>query len=153
MQTKSDSGKRIVITGAIVIAIIVAVLVAIGLRIDNWERDWNTNFAELQADAEDPSLRPIEKPQSPTELADEMIQRVEQARRWSFVSRRKDGDAVIVKLTHATTLLGLVDDVEVTIEPTAAGSLLTARSQSRIGKGDLGQNPRNLRELTKLLED
>jgi uncharacterized protein (DUF1499 family) len=39
------------------------------------------------------------------------------------------------------------DDIRVQIEPAAEGTRLSAESRSRVGKGDLGQNPRNLREL------
>jgi uncharacterized protein (DUF1499 family) len=37
-------------------------------------------------------------------------------------------------------------------EPESRGSLLRAKSQSRIGKGDLGQNARNLRALVRGLQ-
>jgi uncharacterized protein (DUF1499 family) len=39
------------------------------------------------------------------------------------------------------------DDIRLSIKPADSGSLLSAESRSRVGRGDLGQNPRNLREL------
>lgn len=52
-----------------------------------------------------------------------------------------------VRLVRATRFWRFEDDVTVKISPAEGGSVVTAQSQSRVGKGDLGQNPRNLIEL------
>jgi uncharacterized protein (DUF1499 family) len=44
------------------------------------------------------------------------------------------------------------EDVTVTIRPTERGSRISARSRSRVGPWDLGQNARNLRELLAELD-
>jgi uncharacterized protein (DUF1499 family) len=41
--------------------------------------------------------------------------------------------------------------VHLRLEPSANGTLVHGRSQSRIGKGDLGQNRRNLLRLFRAL--
>ena len=46
-----------------------------------------------------------------------------------------------------------VDDVHIVFEPDSRGSLVVAKSQSRIGKGDFGQNARNLRALVRGLQE
>jgi uncharacterized protein (DUF1499 family) len=43
--------------------------------------------------------------------------------------------------------LGFPDDVRVTISPQAGGARIEVSSASRIGRGDLGQNPRNIKEV------
>ena len=54
---------------------------------------------------------------------------------------------VAVHLTRKTRLFRFVDDVHLRIFPDGGGSRVEGTSQSRVGKGDLGQNARNLREL------
>jgi uncharacterized protein (DUF1499 family) len=49
--------------------------------------------------------------------------------------------------TRRTRLWRFVDDVRLRLEPAPGGVRVHARSQSRLGKGDLGQNRRNLLEL------
>jgi len=56
-------------------------------------------------------------------------------------------DAQSIKATRTTRFLNFVDDVVIRFEGIAGGTRIHARSQSRIGRGDLGQNRRNLLEL------
>jgi uncharacterized protein (DUF1499 family) len=58
-----------------------------------------------------------------------------------------DPQAGTLWATRRTFLFRFVDDIHVRLEPTAGGTRVHARSQSRIGKADLGQNRRNLIEL------
>jgi uncharacterized protein (DUF1499 family) len=46
------------------------------------------------------------------------------------------------------------DDIWVTLAPgeTEGTTIVQVRSQSRLGRGDLGQNPRNIKELLSRLE-
>ena len=69
--------------------------------------------------------------------------------RWELVERRETDGGVKLHFIRTTRLWKFKDDIRVNIAPAQpiGGSLLTAESRSRVGKGDLGQNPRNLREL------
>ena len=68
--------------------------------------------------------------------------------RWQLVEQNESGGIIQLHFVRATPLWRFKDDIRVRIAPAAGGgSLLTAESRSRVGKGDLGQNPRNLREL------
>jgi uncharacterized protein (DUF1499 family) len=62
-----------------------------------------------------------------------------------------DAQAGTIHATHRTRVFRFVDDVRIRLEPTEGGTRIRARSQSRIGKGDLGQNRRNLIELLQFL--
>jgi uncharacterized protein (DUF1499 family) len=59
-----------------------------------------------------------------------------------------DPVAGTLRATRRTRLFRFVDDVALRVESDGSGrSVLHARSQSRLGKGDFGQNRRNLLEL------
>lgn len=54
-------------------------------------------------------------------------------------------------LTRTTRTMRFVDDVVLHFHADAAGTIIHARSKSRVGVGDLGQNRRNVQELWKRL--
>jgi uncharacterized protein (DUF1499 family) len=70
--------------------------------------------------------------------------------RWTLEER----DETSLHTVRATSLLRFKDDINATVEPddTPGWTRLKLTSASRIGKGDLGQNPRNLRELLDALD-
>ncbi|MEO1527791.1 MAG: DUF1499 domain-containing protein [Planctomycetota bacterium] len=141
--------------GWIAIAITVAIFAAIAIRIDDWGRDWSENFAELDVDAERSELRPLTL-QGPIEsLVKRLDDWTTQRGQWELVSSTiyerplEDGTLATSKLTRRTAVFRFVDDIEVRFVQEGDGSQITlyASSQARVGKGDLGQNPRNLIEL------
>ena len=52
----------------------------------------------------------------------------------------------LIRVTHHA----FYDDITVILR-SERGNSVKATSQSRVGKGDLGQNPRNLKELVNFL--
>ncbi|MCA9136205.1 MAG: DUF1499 domain-containing protein [Planctomycetales bacterium] len=137
--------------GWIALAITVLVFVPIALRIDDWGRDWTKNMASLEADAKRDGLRPVELDCDVPEAQSRLRRWVQSQPNWDIVAEDPPGESPLrLKLTRTTRLMRFVDDVEVTIGPRtdAPGVIIYATSKSRIGKGDLGQNPRNLIELT-----
>lgn len=52
-----------------------------------------------------------------------------------------------IRAVRTTRLFGFEDDAAINISGTLEGSHSTFESASRVGKSDLGQNPRNLKEL------
>src|SRR5262245_51653184 len=86
-----------------------------------------------------------ELPLPPADALPRVESAVRSLPRWRVES--VDPAAALLRATRRTRLWGFVDDVTVRLEPAPAGSRLHARSQSRVGKGDLGQNRRNLGEL------
>lgn len=87
-------------------------------------------------------------PLTPANLLDIARRAVERLPRWSVSSR----DANAIKAVRATRLIRFKDDVTVRVEPHAEGAGAEFHSASRIGKGDLGQNPRNIRELLEAID-
>jgi uncharacterized protein (DUF1499 family) len=56
-----------------------------------------------------------------------------------------------MKLTRTTPVMRFTDDIDVVLRAEGNSTRVQAESQSRVGKGDLGQNPRNLKELVGYL--
>ncbi|MGB7329300.1 MAG: DUF1499 domain-containing protein [Rubripirellula sp.] len=116
-------------------------------------RGMTQNHAELNDKADDADLRPIQLVGSASEIADRIADWGDAQSRWQTVSRDlpDDSDEIVIHLTRTTGVFQFVDDIHVrVIEDSDAGtSLVEAESQSRVGKGDLGQNARNLREFTR----
>jgi len=57
-----------------------------------------------------------------------------------------------VRAVRTTRLLRFKDDVAARVSPAPDGARLELQSASRVGKGDLGQNPRNLKELLEAVD-
>ncbi|WP_372898123.1 DUF1499 domain-containing protein [Stieleria sp.] len=154
------------ITLGVALAITVAIIGSVVLRIDDWGRDWTQNRAALDPAAPRPELRPVELDGSVQDAADRIRQWTETNSKWDWVSEEQaGGDRRRIQLTRTTPVMKFVDDIEVELTAHPAGQdatsqdatsqsvIVNATSQSRVGKGDLGQNPRNLIELTTALRD
>ena len=145
--------KRRMIIFSVVIGVLAVIMLSIFARIDNWRRDWTTNFASLDPAADDPDLRPLTLAESPTELTERIRKWIDSRPKWALASQdlAEDG-SVKIHLTRTTPVLRFTDDIHVVLRPQDQGTTVEAESRSRIGKGDLGQNPRNLKELVQALK-
>jgi uncharacterized protein (DUF1499 family) len=113
-----------------------------------WE-GFTKNWADLDADSVDPDLRPIPLPFPPREGVAWAAGVLRGLARWAVVEA--DPEAGTLHATHATRVWRFVDDVRLRFEPTAEGCRIVGRSRSRVGKGDLGQNARQLKALRRAL--
>lgn len=134
------------------LTITVFILLSVFSRIDNWKRDLTTNQARLVADAPDEQLRPHMVTGTPAEVAGRITAWVQQQGRWQFVSQADISEGVELKLTRTTPIMRFTDDIVVVLRTEGDLTRVQAQSQSRVGKGDLGQNPRNLKELVGYLK-
>ena len=123
------------------------ILLSVFSRIDNWKRDLTTNQARLSENAADEQLRPPLVFGTPREVAERIARWTDEQGRWKLVSQQKIEQGVEMKLTRTTSIMRFTDDVDVFLRAEGDATRVQAQSQSRIGKGDLGQNPRNLKEL------
>jgi uncharacterized protein (DUF1499 family) len=149
-NAETKQGKRrmpLYLLGAAVLLVPLALLGILVATVDDWSRDLTQNYAETSPDAADPALRPIEIAGPPDELTAAVARAVARLPRWVQGSQEVSGDATVLRLVRTTPLMRFQDDITVRVRPSARGSRLEASSKSRVGKGDLGQNPRNLREL------
>lgn len=137
---------------------VLAPLVVVAMKIDDWSRDLTTNRAHTA-----PGQR-----HEPLEFAGVAVDRVEAAARsfaehdraWRLANEKPLPDdsplpallngppAATLHFVRTTGLMRFKDDVWLLLQKYDDGSTrLFAESRSRVGKGDLGQNPRNLAEL------
>jgi uncharacterized protein (DUF1499 family) len=134
-----------------VLAITTGITILILSRVDDWGRDFNTNVAMT---SEGSKLEPLKMTMSVQEAKDRLREIISQMSNWTWESdsQSSDGD-VIVELVRTTTVFRFKDDVQVKISAAdEKGVVIHAISRSRVGKGDLGQNPRNIRELFERLK-
>jgi uncharacterized protein (DUF1499 family) len=118
----------------------------------SWLDGLTRNWADLDADATDPDLRPVSIPLPCREAVSWAASVIQRLPRWNVVAA--DPDCGRLHATHATAVWRFIDDVHLEFRSNPGGStVVRGRSQSRIGKGDLGQNRRNLRMLTQALRD
>lgn len=121
--------------------------------IDDWSRDWTTNHAQLSMTNPDPLLHPIDAEGDVGSIAARIATWVAGQATWDIVPDDTSNNNQLVHLTRTTAVFRFVDDIWVELTPlqTLADdpprTRVDASSQSRVGKGDLGQNPRNLKVL------
>jgi uncharacterized protein (DUF1499 family) len=136
-----------------VLVVSAAMMMSIFSRIENWKRDFTVNHAKLDPRSSDPLLRPLVVSQSPGEIAKLIEQWAEKHSRWSVESHAEIEGGIEIHLTRTTLVMRFIDDIHVRLAAAGDGTRVDAESQSRVGKGDLGQNPRNLRELVSGLRE
>jgi uncharacterized protein (DUF1499 family) len=112
------------------------------------EQGDKSNVAVTADGATDPSLRPHVYPLSPVQTAHAVVDAIDSLPRWEVVAG-KDG---VIWATRRTRLLRFVDDIYLLLLPAHDSTVVFARSASRVGRSDLGQNRRNLGELWAALE-
>ena len=138
--------------------VVAAVVVAVGClvlahQMEDWRRDLTMNVAETDPRDPDPLLRPLEVSLSVGETVVRIESAVSDLPRWQLVDTRADSGTSELRFVRTSRLFRFHDDVTVWVEERGDGSVIRARSASRIGTGDLGQNPRNLRELMAAIVD
>lgn len=134
------------------VAVVLAIAVALALQVDDWSRDLSINRAATSVDADDPTLRSLVLDASIDEVRSAITQFVERTPAWEMTAAKANADNQIA-LTRTTSLFRFVDDITVALQSTDEGTQVDVVSQSRVGKGDLGQNPRNIRELLRAVRD
>ncbi len=123
-------------------------VVMIAWQVESVRRDFTTNTAETASDAADERLRPIVTDLPIEQVAVVVEQAASGLKHWKFIKRTQAEEVTALHFERRTQFVRFTDDVTVYLQVLpAGGTLLHAHSGSRIGVGDLGQNPRNLREL------
>ena len=108
-----------------------------------------TNIAETSTTPEFPELRTRVYATAPSRVFDAVTAIVKShPGKWELVSADPAGGRI-----HATAkVVGFTDDVFVGIQPDASGTRVDVRSQSRVGKGDFGENRRHIAWLLEALD-
>ena len=108
-----------------------------------------TNIAETSPTPEFPELRTRVYATTPSRVFDAVSAIVKaHPGKWELVSADPAGGRL-----HATTkVVGFTDDIFVSIQPEGAATRVDVRSQSRVGKGDFGENRRHIAWLLQGLD-
>ena len=137
-----------------VLAGVAIVTIFIFSHVDDWSRDLTTNVAWTDEASE--KLKPLRVARSPEVVKGDLLRVVESMSNWQTADSdggASDGDGsdvtLKVHLIRTTTIMRFKDDIWVSLTPgdLAGSTVVQVRSESRLGRGDLGQNPRNIREL------
>ena len=138
--------RRILIVAAVLVGLTVTgLLVAASV--------WPViNEVETGQTPEYPEIQPHYYTTEPQRVFDESMAAVESLEQWKMV--RSDPSHWRIEAERETDLFGFVDDVTITAEPvTEFVTRVHVRSASRVGKGDFGQNARNIREFYNELDN
>ena len=111
-------------------------------------RGSGSNVAVTDVKSGDPRLQPRVLPFPAATVRGRVISAILTLPRWEI----QDSSGPVIWATRTTRLWRFKDDVLVLVESQGDSSIVLARSASRVGKGDLGQNRRNLHELWRALE-
>ncbi len=109
------------------------------------------NRAETQVDHADPSLKTRNYALQTDVLFATVLEAIKTLPRWQVVSQDLKKGEIIA--TRTSRLFRFVDDVQIQVlEKTEREIAIDLRSASRVGKGDFGQNARNIRDFLTALD-
>lgn len=112
---------------------------------------WPTiNIVETGKTPEYPDVVPRQYPASKDRVFDAALHAVSRMPRWTLVSSRPEQGEIRVEVT--TRLFRFVDDVVVRCAEQNGVTVVNVRSASRVGRGDLGQNARNIQAFFDALD-
>jgi len=131
----------------LIVCLLALPLVVVLLQVDDFGRDFTTNVAETSWSATDAALRPTAMDRPTDEIVTAIKEAVTTLPRWTIVAEERDGGLAVLRFVRTSGLFRFKDDITVLVEDERSRRVISATSRSRVGKGDLGQNPRNLRAL------
>ncbi|HYO45091.1 MAG TPA: DUF1499 domain-containing protein [Gemmatimonadota bacterium] len=102
-----------------------------------------TNVARTDGTEPYPDLVPLELELPPNAAYVAALSAARAMPLWRVVSEDPGAGRIAAEAT--TPRMKFVDDVEIVVEPTGAGSRVRVRSASRVGKTDFGTNARRIR--------
>lgn len=133
------------------VLVVVLVLVLAAVPRINWQ-NLTHNRAETRPDHPNPALRTRHYHLSAETFLITFETLLNDLPRWRMLDVNQRTGNMIAQ--RKTPLFRFVDDIQISIRETDQSHLtLNIRSASRVGKGDFGQNARNIQELLKRLDE
>jgi len=130
--------KKIARRGAVVLSVLVAVRVIAGCFFPGL----NINDVTTGVTPQYPDLQPQTFQQSYEQVFDAAAA-VGREQGWEVTGEDRAGG--LIQAVATTRLMRFKDDVTVTVTRAGAGTTVSVRSHSRVGKGDLGANAKRIR--------
>jgi len=143
MDANKKKQRRLILLG---LAVVLVAGFLFGY-VDDWSRDFTTNEAFIAHDAEDPELRPLIASRSVAEMNEAVRRAASRIRDWEYVGEAGDGNTTRIVFVRTSRIWRFKDDVVIRVEDLGDRRVVTGEARSRIGFGDLGQNPRTLRRF------
>ena len=104
------------------------------------------NSVETGKTPEYPEVLPLYFSADAQRVFDEVEASVGALDGWTVQTSERE--TLTVRAERTSSLFGFVDDVELTVKPaTEFVTVVEAKSSSRVGKGDFGQNARNITDV------
>ena len=97
-----------------------------------------------------PDLLPRRYQEGKARVFDAALHAVDRLSRWQMTSYHPEQGEI--KAEARTRLLRFIDDVTVRVEERDGMTVVNVRSASRVGRGDFGQNARNVRSFFEELD-
>ncbi len=129
------------------VVVIAVPFILVAIQVDDWSRDLTTNVAETSPRAPDAELRPLVVPQATGVIVQAVRDAAEGLRGWKVTGVAAGQRTTVIHLERTSRIFRFTDDVRLQIDDRGADRFVSAVSRSRTGRADLGQNPRNLKEL------
>lgn len=108
------------------------------------------NVVETGRTPEYPDIVPRRYAVGKDRAFDAALHAVSRLPRWSLVSYRPDTGEILAEAR--SKVFRFVDDVVIRVEGQGETTLVQVKSSSRIGRGDFGQNARNIRAFWEELD-
>lgn len=101
------------------------------------------NVVETGKTPEYPDVLPRTYGAKPDIVFDAALHAIQRLPRWALLSQHPDTGGI--RAEASTRLFRFVDDVSILVREEEGKAVVSVRSASRVGKGDFGQNARNIR--------
>lgn len=108
------------------------------------------NDVETGKTPEYPDLVPRTYEAKPEQVFDAALHAIHRLPRWSLAAHRPESGEI--RAEAGTRLFRFVDDVTIRVREEGGKTVVSVRSASRVGKGDFGQNARNIRAFLEELD-
>ena len=108
------------------------------------------NDVETGKTPEYPDLVPRTYEAKPEQVFDAALHAIHRLPRWSLAVHRPESGEIRAEAT--SRLFRFVDDVTILVLDEGGKTVVSVRSASRVGKGDFGQNARNIRAFFEELD-
>jgi len=130
-----------------IVAIASAVFLGVVVLLKSWPL---INVVETVTTPEYPDIQPRSYPAGVALVFDAALHAVDRMPRWTLVSYQQESGEI--RAEARSLIFRFVDDVVIRVIPQDASTVVSIRSASRIGRGDFGQNARNIRSFFEELD-
>ena len=108
------------------------------------------NVVETGTTPEYPDLQPRIYRAEVSQVFDAALHAVDRMPRWTILAYQQESGEI--KAEAKSLVFRFVDDVVIRVTSQGASTVVSVRSASRIGRGDFGQNARNIRAFLRELD-